>query len=105
MLFNVESCRTDLLSMTNHIDHPWHTVAPDEALRSFEVTPDGGLSTHAAAAELARIGENALPESRRRSVLQMFASQFKDFMITVLLAAALVSVAQPRYAPRKKVRP
>ncbi|MDH5485768.1 MAG: cation-translocating P-type ATPase, partial [Gammaproteobacteria bacterium] len=36
-------------------------------------------------------GENALPEGRRRSVLTMLLGQFADFMIMVLLAAALVS--------------
>jgi Ca2+-transporting ATPase len=40
---------------------------------------------------LAQHGLNVLTEGRRRSPLRMFLDQFTDFMILVLLAAAVVS--------------
>jgi Ca2+-transporting ATPase len=50
-----------------------------------------GLDELEAAARLTREGANALPDARRRGSLAMLAAQFSDFMILVLLAAALVS--------------
>ncbi|MDJ0853338.1 MAG: HAD-IC family P-type ATPase, partial [Myxococcota bacterium] len=57
-----------------------------------------GLTSGEAAARLARHGPNQLPEGRRRSLAAMFLAQFTDFMILVLLAAAVVSgvVGEPQ---------
>jgi Ca2+-transporting ATPase len=68
----------------------WHTVAPEEILRQFETSVEG-LSTATARHRLAEHGPNALPEKRRRSLLMILLGQFSDFMIIVLLAAALIS--------------
>jgi magnesium-transporting ATPase (P-type) len=40
---------------------------------------------------LAAYGPNVLAEGRRRSPWRMFVDQFKDFMILVLLVAAVIS--------------
>ena len=68
----------------------WHYIEADEALQRLDV-PATGLSTHQAQRRLAEHGPNAIPEQRRRSLLAMLLGQFEDFMILVLLAAALVS--------------
>ncbi|MBI4351625.1 MAG: cation-translocating P-type ATPase [Elusimicrobia bacterium] len=52
-----------------------------------------GLSAAEAALRLARYGPNSLKEKPKRGALAMFLAQFKDFMIGVLIAAALVSGA------------
>ncbi|MDD2804606.1 MAG: cation-translocating P-type ATPase [Elusimicrobiales bacterium] len=52
-----------------------------------------GLSSAEAAARLQKYGPNALKEKEKRSPLAMFLAQFKDFMILVLIAAAVVSGA------------
>ena len=50
-----------------------------------------GLSGVEAQRRLAQHGLNVLTEGRRRSPLRMFLDQFTDFMILILLAAAVVS--------------
>ena len=50
-----------------------------------------GLSPEAAGAALARHGPNELPEGERRGLVRMAVDQLTDFMILVLLAAAVIS--------------
>ena len=50
-----------------------------------------GLSTEQAQKRLAEHGPNAIIEKRRRSLLSILLGQFADFMIVVLLLAALIS--------------
>ncbi len=51
----------------------------------------GGLTSQEATARLEKDGPNKLAEGKKTTLLEIFASQFKDFMIWVLIAAALVS--------------
>jgi P-type Ca2+ transporter type 2C len=67
----------------------WHARSVNEVLHALS-GPDG-LTTVAASARLARFGSNALVGTVRRGPLAMFLAQFRDFMILVLLAAALIS--------------
>jgi Ca2+-transporting ATPase len=71
-------------------DKHWHTESVEATLRALDAVPLG-LTFAEAEARLARHGPNALPEGRRRSPLRMLADQFADFMILVLVAAAVVS--------------
>ncbi len=50
-----------------------------------------GLTTEQAKKRLAEHGPNAIIEKRRRSLLSILLGQFADFMIVVLLVAALIS--------------
>jgi Ca2+-transporting ATPase len=68
----------------------WHTLSGAEALRALDAVPQG-LTSPEADARLARHGPNALPEGGGRSVARMLADQFADFMILVLIVAAIVS--------------
>lgn len=70
---------------------PWHTLAVEATALSLAVDPARGLTTEEARLRLARCGPNALPEGARRSLARMFLDQFRDFMILVLIAAAVVS--------------
>lgn len=56
-------------------------------------TSAAGLPAAEAAARLATHGPNSLKEKPKRSPLAMFLDQFKDFMILVLIGAAVVSGA------------
>jgi len=69
----------------------WHAQAPEAALVALGTTRAQGLSCAAARERLARHGPNALPEGGRRSPLRMLVDQFADFMIMVLVAAAVIS--------------
>jgi len=62
----------------------------EEVLKE-QVSSINGLSSQEAAHRLAEHGKNALVESKRRTPLAMFIDQFKDFMIIVLIVAAIVS--------------
>ena len=68
----------------------WHTMTVDAVERALK-TSMRGLSGVEAQRRLAQHGLNVLTEGRRRSPLRMFLDQFTDFMILVLLAAAVVS--------------
>ena len=68
----------------------WYCIEADEALRRLNVSAVG-LTASEAKRRLAEHGPNAIPESRHRSLPAMLLSQFTDFMILVLLAAALIS--------------
>jgi Ca2+-transporting ATPase len=69
----------------------WHGLDSEAAAARLESDLDRGLTADAAAARLAQAGPNALLETGRRHPLVMLASQFTDFMILVLIAAAIIA--------------
>jgi len=69
----------------------WHALGVEQALARLGVDARAGLSETEAARRLAAHGPNALPEARRRRPWRMLLDQFADFMILVLIAAAIVS--------------
>ena len=69
----------------------WHCLSSEEALTRLNSDQHRGLSSEAAAAGLAQYGPNALQETGRRHPLAMLAAQFTDFMILVLIAAAVIA--------------
>jgi P-type Ca2+ transporter type 2C len=69
---------------------PWHTRSADETLNALHSSADG-LSTAETQARRKQHGPNALPEGEQRSVGRMLLDQFADFMILVLIAAAVIS--------------
>jgi len=77
---------------------PWYRLTAEEALRRLDTDPHDGLRADVAAARLREHGPNALAEARRRSPARMFLGQFADFMILVLIGAAVVAglVGEPQ---------
>jgi Ca2+-transporting ATPase len=75
----------------------WHSIEADEILARLESSHQG-LTTAAARSRLAEYGPNTLPEKQQRPLLKILLGQFSDFMILVLLAAALISglVGEPQ---------
>ena len=69
----------------------FHTLDVAATIRRAETDPDRGLSAGTVAQRQAQYGPNALREGARRSKLRMLAAQFADFMILLLIAAAVVS--------------
>ena len=69
----------------------WHLLEVAQALARLGSDARAGLDRGEAAARLARYGPNAIREGKRRGPLRMLADQLTDFMILVLIAAAVVS--------------
>src|SRR5512135_944962 len=78
----------------------WHTVGAADAARSLATDAQRGLSAVEAQTRFARHGPNEIAEGRRRPALAMLAAQFTDFMILVLIGAAVVAgaVGEPQDA-------
>ncbi len=62
----------------------------NEVLSSLNTNPDG-LTSAEAAKRLAENGKNELDQGKKKSLIAKFFAQFKDVMIIVLIAAAVVS--------------
>ncbi len=69
----------------------WHGWPVDELVRHLDTDLNLGLSPVAATDALARHGPNALPEIPARGLGRMVAGQLADFMILVLIVAAVIS--------------
>ncbi|NBV85852.1 MAG: cation-translocating P-type ATPase [Verrucomicrobia bacterium] len=69
----------------------WHLHQVEAAIRHHRVDPEQGLH-HADASRLAmEHGPNLISAGEGRSVLRLWLEQFQDFMVLVLLAAAVIS--------------
>lgn len=71
----------------------WHTLDADAVAALLGSDPVHGLTAAAAGARQAQYGPNAIREGPPRNRLRMLAAQFSDFMILLLIAAAVVSGA------------
>ena len=63
----------------------------EDVFKEVKSSPSG-LSSQEAASRLEKYGANTLQEGKKKSLLEKFVDQFKDFMILVLLVAAVVSM-------------
>ena len=73
----------------------WHSLPKEQVLRALETNAQTGLSAAAAQARL-QDGRNVLQGKKPKTIPQRFLSQFADFMILILLAAAAVSFITAR---------
>jgi Ca2+-transporting ATPase len=69
----------------------WHSISAAVAARRLGTDLDAGLTIGAAARRIASDGPNEIRERGRRSLFAMAVSQLSDFMIVILIVAALVS--------------
>lgn len=67
-----------------------HTMRSAEIFEAYKTSAEG-LSTAEAHARLKANGENLLKGKKKRSKWALFFGQFKDFMLLILLGAALVT--------------
>ena len=68
----------------------YYKQTAEEALRSQNVS-SGGLAPQEAAQRLERFGPNKLSEGKKKSVAAVFAEQFKDLLVVILIIAAIIS--------------
>ena len=69
----------------------WYQQTKEEVLQQFQAT-EQGLSSARAGKLLEEKGENVLEEGKRKSTLQVFAEQFCDLLVVILIIAALISM-------------
>jgi len=83
--------RASKQSSPNSTQRPsWHTLPIQEILDFFKASQIG-LTSAEAHKRLLEYGPNVLSAGKKRTALGLFLAQFKDFMILLLLFAALVS--------------
>ena len=76
-----------LEQQTKHV----YSQSVEDVFKEVKSSPSG-LSSQEAASRLEKYGANTLQEGKKKSLLEKFVDQFKDFMILVLLVAAVVSM-------------
>jgi P-type Ca2+ transporter type 2C len=69
----------------------WHTRTATDAAEGLGSDLQNGLSSEEAARRLAQFGPNEIREQPPRRLFAMAIAQFKDFMVLVLIVAAIVS--------------
>lgn len=69
----------------------WHTLSVDEVVQQLQTNQKTGLTSVKVTERIARYGPNALQQARRRSPWRMLLDQFTEFMIMVLIVAAMIS--------------
>ena len=70
---------------------PVYLQSVKDVFKEVQSSPSG-LSSQEAASRLEKYGANTLQEGKKKTLLEKFVDQFKDFMILVLLVAAVVSM-------------
>ena len=68
-----------------------HHESADTVVLALESDVQRGLSANQVETRLNQYGENKLQEKKKKTNLQRFADQFKDVMILILIAAAIIS--------------
>lgn len=68
-----------------------HYESREKLLDSLKVSEGQGLTAAQVQERLSAYGENKLKEKKKKTNLQRFFDQFKDVMILILIAAAIVS--------------
>lgn len=69
----------------------WHTMSIEETRRELKTNIESGLSDNEASKRLKSYGYNKLAEKKKESIIIRFIKEFNDFMIIILILAAVVS--------------
>ena len=69
----------------------WHTLSVMEVEKKLNTNVKKGLSSKEALKRAKLYGKNKLEDKKKVSIFKKFIEQFKDFMIIILLIAAIIS--------------
>ena len=72
-------------------DMDWWNMQISQAERQLQTDRENGLRASEVSVRQALHGKNRLEQKERKSILRKFLAQFSDFMILLLLGAAVVS--------------
>jgi Ca2+-transporting ATPase len=73
------------------LDIAWHALNAHETIRRLRTPLETGLTTEEAKRRLAQFGPNQLAEPKRRTFLQMVIGQLNNFVVILLIVAAVIS--------------
>ncbi len=76
----------------NQSNQTFHSKSSEEVLKQFDTDFQNGLSKDEVELRLEKHGANELVAAESISPIRMFLLQFQDFMVYLLIAAALISV-------------
>ena len=76
----------------------WEEMTAAKVVQDLQTDSAKGLSVKEARRRLSLVGLNQLKEQKKISPLALFFSQFSDFMVLILIAAALISALLEEYA-------
>ncbi len=68
----------------------WHQKNLEEVFHELQSSPQG-ITEQEARLRLQRFGPNVLKEKKKKTLFMIFLDQFRDFMILVLIGAAVIS--------------
>ena len=79
--------------MKEAVNLTYHHESGEAVVQELSSDPSGGLTLDQVRKRREEFGENKLREKKKKTNFQRFCDQFKDAMILILLAAAVVSFA------------
>ncbi len=68
----------------------WYSLSVEECFKNLKSSREG-LSQNEAERRLKEYGENILQRGKRKTIFQIFLSQFKDILVIILIFALIVS--------------
>ncbi|MGC1246531.1 MAG: cation-transporting P-type ATPase, partial [Spirulinaceae cyanobacterium] len=71
--------------------NPWHTQSVEKTLETFQSNPETGLTSQQVQQRRQHYGLNEIEEGPGRPGWEIFVDQFKDIMLIMLIAVAIVS--------------
>lgn len=77
--------------MEESIALKYHEMSPEQVEKAVQTSFKNGLTNEEIKIRRKQFGFNELQEAEKQSALLLFFSQFKDFMVIVLLVATLIS--------------
>lgn len=70
----------------------WYNKSKEELLSELDTSMDNGLTTSEVESRLSKYGHNELKEEEKKSLMSKIIAQFSDFLILILIGAAVVSI-------------
>jgi Ca2+-transporting ATPase len=75
----------------------WHVLEATEIVQALKTSPNQGLSEEEARRRLEQFGPNELEEAAKPSLFQLIFEQFNNFIVIVLIVAALIAAILSDY--------
>lgn len=75
----------------------WYTKTKEDVLKELLVDPNEGLTDEEANKRQQQYGANKLTAKKKKSILQMFFNQLRDWLIYVLMAAVIITLFMGEY--------